>query len=61
MIGRIPNNGNIGNAVRLLAPQTTWKLHQPGTSLSNLEWLDDPALKPSDADILAKVAELDAQ
>lgn len=61
MSERTLNNGNIGNAVRILAPNTTWKLHQPGTNLNDLEWLDDAALKPSDSDILAKVAELDSQ
>ena len=54
------NNGNIGNAVRELAPGTTWKLHNPGTKLENLEWLDRPELRPTDAAIMAKVAELDA-
>ena len=54
------NNGNVGNAVRELAPGTTWKLHSPGTNLADLEWMDDPKLRPSDAAILAKVAELDA-
>ena len=55
-----PNNGNIGNAVHILAPNTSWKLHAPGTQIQNLEWMDDPALRPSDAAILAKTAELDA-
>lgn len=55
------NNGNIGNALHLLAPGTTWKLHEPGTNLSNLEWMDDPKLRPSDEAILAKTAELDAE
>ena len=55
------NNGNVGNAVRELAPGTTWKLHEPANQVSSLEWLDDPALRPSDAAIMAKVAELDAQ
>ena len=55
-----PNNGNIGNAVHILAPGTTWRLWEPGTQIQNLEWLDDPALRPSDAAILAKTAELDA-
>ena len=50
---------NIGNAVRQLAPGTTWRLHEPG-ELANLEWMDDPALRPTDAAILAKTAELDA-
>lgn len=55
------NNGNIGNALHLLAPGTTWKLHEPGTKIENLEWLDDPKLRPTDAAILAKTAELDAE
>ena len=50
---------NIGNAVRELAPGTTWRLYEPGL-LANLEWMDDPALRPTDAAILAKTAELDA-
>lgn len=54
------NNGNIGNAVHELAPNTTWKLLEPGTEIQNLIWMDDPALKPSDEAILAKTAELDA-
>ena len=54
------NNGNIGNAVRELAPGTTWRLYAPGTEIANLEWLDDPALRPTDAAIIAKTAELDA-
>lgn len=51
---------NIGNAVREIAPGTTWKLHSPGTGLEYLEWMDDPLLRPSNEQILAKVAELDA-
>lgn len=55
-----PNNGNIGNAVHILAPGTTWRLYDPGTQIENLEWLDDPALRPSNAAIIAKTKELDA-
>lgn len=55
------NNGNVGNAVRELAPGTTWKLHEPANLISSLEWLDDPKLRPSDKQIADKVAELDAQ
>jgi hypothetical protein len=55
-----PANGtNVGNAVHELAPGTTWRLNQPG-EIENLEWLDDPALRPTDAAIEAKTAELDA-
>ena len=54
-----PANGtNVGNAVRELAPNTTWRLHHPG-EVANLEWLDNPALRPTDAAIAAKTAELD--
>lgn len=54
------NNGNIGNALRELVPGATWRLHEPGTAIANLEWLDDPSLRPTDAAIMAKTAELDA-
>ncbi len=55
-----PANGtNIGNAVRELAPGTTWRLFDPG-NIEDLEWMDDPALRPTDAAIEAKSAELDA-
>jgi len=55
-----PTNGtNIGNAVHELAPGTTWRLNEPG-NIEDLEWMDDPALRPTDAAIEAKSAELDA-
>jgi hypothetical protein len=55
-----PTNGtNVGNAVHELAPGTTWRLYEPG-EIANLEWLDDPSLRPSDEAIAAKTAELDA-
>jgi hypothetical protein len=50
---------NVGNAVRELAPGTTWRLNEPGR-IQDLEWMDDPALRPTDAQIAAKTAELDA-
>jgi hypothetical protein len=56
-----PNNGNIGNAVHELAPNTTWKLLEPGTEIENLIWMDDLKLRPTNAAILAKTAELDKQ
>jgi hypothetical protein len=55
-----PINGtNVGNAVHELAPNTTWRLNAPGTP-DDLEWMDDPALEPTKAEIVAKTAELDA-
>jgi len=55
-----PANGtNVGNAVHELAPGTTWKLNAPG-EIADLVWMDDPALRPTDAAIAAKTAELDA-
>lgn len=55
-----PANGtNVGNAVHELAPNTTWRLDPPG-EIADLEWMDDPALRPTDAAIAAKTAELDA-
>lgn len=54
-----PETGtNIGNAIRELAPNTTWKLHGNG-NLSDLEWMDDPSLRPTDEAILQKEKELD--
>lgn len=55
-----PANGtNVGNAVHELAPNTTWRLNPPG-EIADLEWMDDPELRPTDAAIEAKTAELDA-
>jgi len=55
-----PANGtNVGNAIHELAPGTTWRLDEPG-EIANLEWLDDPQLRPSDEAIADKTAELDA-
>jgi len=54
-----PKNGtNVGNAVRLLAPGTTWRLNAPG-DVADLEWMDDPALRPTDEEIMEKTQELD--
>jgi hypothetical protein len=54
-----PVNGtNVGNAVHILAPGTTWRLNPPG-EVADLEWMDDPALRPTDAAIKAKTVELD--
>lgn len=54
-----PANGtNVGNAVHELAPNTTWKLNAPGR-VEDLEWLDDSALRPTNAAIAAKTLELD--
>ena len=55
-----PANGtNIGNAVHELAPGKTWRLNEPG-NIEDLEWMDKPKLRPTDAAIEAKTAELDA-
>ena len=51
-------NANIGNAVRELAPNTTWKYHTPADGFACLEWMDDVSLMPSEADVLAKAAEI---
>jgi hypothetical protein len=51
-------NANIGNAVRELAPHTTWKYHAPADGFACLEWMDDVALMPSESDVLAKAAEI---
>ena len=50
-------NLQIGNATRELAPDTTWKYHQPD-GYQYLEWMDDPALQPTEAATMAKATEL---
>ena len=51
-------NAQIGNATRELAPGTTWKYHAPGNSYECLEWMDDPALQPTEAATMAKATQL---
>lgn len=51
-------NRQIGNAVRELAPNTTWRYHEPADGFACLEWMDDIALKPLEVDVLAKALEL---
>ena len=51
-------NAQIGNATRELAPGTTWKYWEPGDGYQCLEWLDDPALQPTQAATMVKAAEL---
>ena len=50
----------IGNATRELAPGTTWKYNEPGDGYYCLEWMDDPALQPTEALTMAKATELAA-
>lgn len=51
-------DAQIGNATRELAPGTTWKYWAPGDGYQCLEWMDDPALQPSEAATMAKATEL---
>lgn len=51
-------NMQIGNAVRELAPNTTWKYNEPANGFACLEWMDDVALKPLEVNVLAKALEL---
>jgi len=51
-------DAQIGNATRELAPGTTWKYNDPGNGYQCLEWMDDPALQPTEAATLAKATEL---
>jgi hypothetical protein len=51
-------NAQIGNATRELAPGTTWKYCPPGDGYDCLEWMDDPALQPTEAATMAKATEL---
>lgn len=54
-------NAQIGNAVRELAPNTTWKYHAPADGFACLEWMDDDGLMPTESDVLAKAAEIAAR
>ena len=54
-------NSQIGNAIRELAPNTTWKYHAPANGFACLEWMDDVALMPTESDVLAKAAEIAAR
>lgn len=51
-------NKQIGNATRELAPGATWRYNEPGDSYACLEWMDDPALQPTEAATMAKATEL---
>jgi len=53
-------DAQIGNATRELAPGTTWRYNDPGNGYQCLEWMDDPALQPTEAATLAKATELAA-
>ena len=41
-------DAQIGNATRILAPNTTWKYNPPGDGYYCLEWMDNPELQPSE-------------
>lgn len=51
-------DAQIGNATRILAPNTTWKYNEPGDGYYCLEWLDDPALQPTEAATMAEATRL---
>jgi len=51
-------NRQIGNATRELAPGTTWRYNEPGDAYECLEWMDDPALQPTEAATILKATEL---
>ena len=53
-------NAQIGNATRELAPNTTWIYNEPGDGYYCLEWLDDPALQPTETATMAKATQLAA-
>ena len=48
----------IGNATRELAPETTWRYNEPADGYQCLEWMDDPALQPTEAATMLKAIEL---
>ena len=53
-------NAQIGNATRELAPGATWCYNAPGDGYYCLEWMDNPALQPTEAATMARATELAA-
>ena len=51
-------NMQIGNATDALAPGTVWKYNEPGDGYYCLEWMDNPALQPSEDATMIKATEL---
>ena len=51
-------NMQIGNATDALAPNTVWKYNEPGDGYYCLEWMDNPALQPSQDATMVKATEL---
>ena len=51
-------NMQIGNATDALAPNTVWKYNEPGDGYYCLEWMDNPALQPSEDATMVKATEL---
>ena len=51
-------NSQIGNATRELAPGTTWRYNEPGDGYQCLEWMDDPALQPTEDATMVRATEL---
>ena len=51
-------NMQIGNATDALAPGTVWKYNEPGDGYYCLEWMDNPALQPSEDATMVKATEL---
>jgi hypothetical protein len=49
----------IPDALQALTPGAQWVLR--GTEYSGLEWLDESIPKPTEAEVTAKIAELEAQ
>jgi hypothetical protein len=51
-------DAQIGNATRILAPGTTWRYNEPGDGYYCLEWMDDPALQPTETATMAEATRL---
>ena len=50
---------NMGDAIQSLRPAAQWVLR--GDSYDGLEWLDETQTKPTEAEVLAEVARLEAE
>ena len=54
-------DAQIGNATRELSPPSAcFKYNAPGDGYYCLEWMDDPALQPTETATMAKATELAA-
>ena len=52
---------NIGDALLVLAPNSSWVLRNDPMVYTNLEWLEPESIKPTEAEITAEIARLQSE